>query len=45
MDGDFLPQKNHEFLVKVFAKYVQKVLNSVLMLIGKEDDFRNIEKL
>ncbi len=32
--GRFMPQKNHNFLLEIFAKYIKMNENSVLMLVG-----------
>lgn len=46
--GRFSPQKNHMFLIKVFAEYQKKHNNAVLLLIGegkeKETVKRQVEK-
>ncbi|MDL2250605.1 glycosyltransferase, partial [Lachnospiraceae bacterium OttesenSCG-928-J05] len=42
--GRFEEQKNHRFLVEVFKEVVEEVSNARLLLIGKGDAQREIEK-
>ena len=42
--GRFNPQKNHTFLLEVFAALLKKEPNAVLLLVGGGDDMPKIQK-
>lgn len=42
--GRFNQQKNHKFLIEVFAELLKKVPNAVLMLVGKGEKRAEIEQ-
>lgn len=43
--GRFVYQKNHEFIIKVFAKYHNTNLDSVLLLVGEGELLAEMKKL
>lgn len=43
--GRFSYQKNHEFLLRLFSKFVKKHSNSLLMLIGTGEKFAEMQSL
>ena len=43
--GRFDKIKNHLFLVRLFAEYLKKNENAILMLVGEGQERKNIEKL
>jgi len=43
--GRFFPQKNHNWIVRVFSEYCKKNRDAILLLVGNGEMFNEIKKL